>query len=256
VPDFWPKVIAKAKQYHAPGRFVTFLPFEWGSWVRFGDKCVYCLGDVGPYFVANDAEADTPTRLWASSHGQAATAIPHHSKYGGLTDWDYHDEELQPVVEIYSMWVSSEGGSASSVQSAWEPGHRLGVIASSDNHLGRPGNPHCGLAADPAEELTREALYSALKARRCHATTGARILLDFRVDDVLMGAVASHRADRPEVKIQVKVTGTAPPERIWILRDNEVVYTHLCDVPSVAFRWYDLPAPAPTDLLLPAGHTG
>lgn len=239
VSDFWPEVIAKAKEYYTPERFVTFLAFEWGSWERFGDKCVYYLDDDGPYFAANDERTDTPAKLWAALRGRVAITIPHHSKYGGQTDWHYHDEELQPVVEIYSMWGNSESGSACSVQSAWARGYRLGVIAGSDTHLGQPGNPHCGLAAILAKRLTREALFTALKVRRCYATTGSRILLDFRVNGVPMGGVVQKEADCREVKVEVKVAGTAPLEKVEVVRDNQVVYTHFPDSWSTKFIWRD-----------------
>jgi hypothetical protein len=106
------------------------------------------------------------------------------------------------LVEMYSMHGTSEtrgtplsnkvedGVSARELLAA---GHRVGFIAASDNHNGAPGLSarssrftnlvySGGLAAVWAAELTREAVFDALYARRCYGTTGARILLDFRLN--------------------------------------------------------------------------
>jgi len=92
-----------------------------------------------------------------------------------------------------------------------------------------------------AKELTREALYAALKARCWYAMTGARMLLDFGVDDVLMGDTAQGQARPRGAKSEAKVAGTAPLERAEILRDNEVVYAHPPDGFWAAVTWRDVP---------------
>ena len=55
-------------------------------------------------------------------------------------------------------------------------------------------------------------------ARRCYATTGERILLDFRVDGELMGSeIAAGDARR----ISGRVIGTAELETVEIIRNGE-----------------------------------
>lgn len=123
VKDFWNLVKAKAAEYNDPGQFVTFLAFEWGSWDVFGDKCVYYLSNEGDYFPANEERSNTPEKFWNLLRGKGALTIAHHAKYGGKTDWTFHDNELQPLVEIYSIWGSSESGGEHSAQKAWEKGY-------------------------------------------------------------------------------------------------------------------------------------
>lgn len=113
----------------------------------------------------------------------------------------YQNERLQTTVEIYSERGQSEyydpnhplsyencspsgtsSGGPHYARDAWVAGQRLGVIASSDNHTASPGQPHRGLAAVYAEDLTREAIFDAIAARHTYGTTGQRILLDFKVD--------------------------------------------------------------------------
>ncbi|HID07658.1 MAG TPA: DUF3604 domain-containing protein, partial [Armatimonadetes bacterium] len=236
VDDFWHIDVAKAAEYNAPGRFVTFVAFEWGSWTVWGDKCVYYLDDDGPYYPANEPIADTPQKLFKLLKGKRAIVIPHHTKYGGQTDWDRYDPYWEPVVEIYSIWGSSECYGEHSVQAAWERGYRLGVIGSSDNHSGHPGTPPGGLACIFAKQLTREALFNALRNRKCYATTGARILMDFRINGAPMGNAVK---DVDELEVHVRVAGTAPIERMEILRNSEVVHCTSSDERARELRWRD-----------------
>lgn len=73
------------------------------------------------------------------------------------------------------------------LQNGWTRGHTLGVVACSGNAVAQPGQRHEGLTAVLAPELTREAIFDALASRRCYATTGERIYLDFQVTSTPMG---------------------------------------------------------------------
>ena len=238
IEDFWPIVRQKAAEYYDPGRFVTFLAFEWGSWERFGDKCVYYQGGEGQWFGAHLESTDTPAKLWDRLRGKPVITIPHHSKYGGKTDWSFHDPTLQPLVEIYSTWGSSERGGEHSVQQAWERGYKLGVIASSDTHTGTPGNEGGGLAAVWARKLTREDLFEALRQRRCYATTGERILLDFRLNGRRMGEVVreEHAGKR---ELRVLAAGTGNLETLEILKNNAVVHSQAGSGKVIRLEWED-----------------
>jgi len=225
VEDFWPEVVEMARRHYEPGRFVPLLAFEWGGWDLFGDKCVYYREDDGPIFGANDPRANTPDRLWKALEGRPALTIPHHPKYGGLTDWTYYDPRFQRLVEIYSTWGDSERGGDTCVQAAWARGQRLGVIGSSDDHWGQPGNDWGGLAGVWAPELTREAIFDGLWARRCYGTTGARILLAFSVNGHPMGQEIEVEPGA-ELAICARVAGTRPIKELAIVRDNEDVWTY------------------------------
>jgi hypothetical protein len=102
-------------------------------------------------------------------------------------------------------------------QDYWMMGRRLGVIGSSDEHTAQPGRRHGGIAAVWANQLTREAIFDALCDRRCYATTGERILLDFSVDGSNMGC-SSRIPKGKRVTIALRVWGTAILLRVEILR--------------------------------------
>jgi hypothetical protein len=139
-------------------------------------------------------------------------SVPHTTSFfSSGCDFDCIPLDLMtPLIEVYSRWGTSEYfGNPKSVRSeaeggfwrdALEKGARMGCICGSDDHTSTPGlvlesdspgsnlqysNP--GLTAILVEELTRDAIFEALAERRCYGVSGARILIDFRINDNIMG---------------------------------------------------------------------
>jgi hypothetical protein len=115
---------------------------------------------------------------------------------------------------------------------AFDMGYIVGVMCNSDGHKGRPGaeGPGAGqfgiangLTCVLAEAKTREAIFAALKNRRCYGTSGARIDLDFRVDDHVMGSVVE--AAPAAARGLASVRGTAPIESLELFEGKRVIET-------------------------------
>ncbi|MFB6303764.1 MAG: DUF3604 domain-containing protein, partial [Haloferacaceae archaeon] len=137
-------------------------------------------------------------------------------------------------------------------------GHRVGLMASSDYHGPAPGHsliharPHFpslgewldgglgwgnvwriwaeqsypgGLVAFRAPELTREAVFDALRSRRVYGTSQPhRVLVDLRVDGVAVGESDSEvTLSAPDAarEVAVSVAGTNPVERATVLKNGE-----------------------------------
>ncbi|MGQ9662645.1 MAG: DUF3604 domain-containing protein [Kiritimatiellia bacterium] len=179
--------------------------------------------------------------------------VPHHTGInwrtlapvapGGAMDWEaWQDPGLRPVMEIYSHHGQSELYCPQHIlsyelnrmrnperrtnvsrpgpyyaQQYWTAGKRIGVICSSDEHSGQGGRRHGGIAAVFAPELTREAIFDAIRKRSCYGTTGERILVEFSINEVPMGGVLRQRQDHP-LTIHLRVWGTARILRVEILR--------------------------------------
>jgi len=207
-------------------------------------------------FNRNDRTAHTTSAadLWAQlrKHAKPVMTIPHHpaSKVFPVP-WDQYDPEFQRAVEIYSGWGSSEylgsprvltnRGNAPGhfVQDGLAAGQRLGFVGGSDSHSGRPGytgnsRAYCdgdyadwqpnrpgGTTGVYVEELSREAIFDAIHKRRCYATTGVRIILDFKADGHWMGEGYS---TRHAPHLQVRVWGTAPLESVTVVKNNQDYY--------------------------------
>ena len=189
-----------------------------------GTTTSYFRGAPGPLLSPSQV---TLPELWAALTAGEALTIPHHTnKFPQPLDWSEDDSTLRRNFEIYSAHGLSEAYDPShplafeqsaftnrstsartgvSAQDAWMRGLRLSTIAASDDHRSQPGKPHWGLAAVRAPELTREAIFDGLHARRTYGTTGQRILLDFRVNDAPMGSEIALAAPLP-----APCAGTSP----------------------------------------------
>jgi len=228
----WPEVLAMVRKYDEPGKFVTIAGFEWHS---------TSLGDYHILFPSLDAEYvrfDDLRQFQQFAKQRGAIMIPHHpanrlGHRGANLAW--LDPEVSPVIEIYSEWGNAEhdrapypyirhteGGrwTRNTLHHFLAQGRRLGVIASTDDHLGFPGGYREGLAAVLATELTREAIFDAIRNRRTYAVTGDRIRLDFRLNGRLMGRELPYTRHR---ELAVTVTGWDQLDRVEILKNNRVL---------------------------------
>lgn len=243
--DWWKVHTRLAAEHNDPGRFTTFLGYEWhGNRKRWGDHNVIYREGVGEL----DPTWELPDLL-AQLKGKAAFAIPHHTAYTPgfrSKDWSCFDPELSPVMEMMSLHGSSEGAdspwrmignssmgprsSGTTLQDALARGLRIGVIASNDSP-GLPGRWNKGRAGVWAKDNTREALWEAIAARRTFAATGDRIALDFALvpsSDEGAGGVPMGSFGRSprETEARVRVVGSHAIDRVELLHDGVVAQTY------------------------------
>ena len=233
---FWRGLQRLVRTHDAPGRFVAFLGYKWlGNTAGGGTRSVLFLADRAEIRRCSSAQlrrADPTTdcyplpALHAALRGQEVLLIA--GAGGPPASLDDHDSQLEPLIEVYS----AEGECSWLLDEALQRGCRVGLVASSGDRRGRPGHslPGAGetaigggLTCVYAAERTREAIWEALRARRCYATTGPRLLLDVQADGHPMGeAYRARRAPR----LTVRVAGTAEIEAVEIRRGAEVVYRY------------------------------
>lgn len=233
----WAEIQQASRQVYEPGSFVTFPGYEWQGDGRQGDHNIFSLQEGLPIF-----RVDTVEELYDRLEGYEAIAIPHHTGYRPgrrATDWSKLREDLSPFTEIFSIHGSSEtdeewiglrhnshmgpGQGGSTHQDALDRGLHLGAMCSTDNWGGLPGTHGRGLMAVLAEELTRESLWQAFKARRVYGVTGDRIRVDFTVNGEDMGKLIETSGKRV---IRVRVIGLDALDRIEVLRNGSVIATH------------------------------
>jgi hypothetical protein len=224
--------------FAAPGRFVPLPGFEWsGEPPQGGHHNVYFRRPAQPMrrnshaglSDTSDAAADLPhvLDLHRAYRGTDTLITPHVG--GGHADLRYHEPSLEPALEI----VSSHGSFEWFLRESLAHGYKMGFVGGSDSHDGRPGadSPgyqerryaRGGLTGLYARELTLESLHEALGARRCYATTGARIVAGVDVAGQPMGAAV--RLTAPPA-VAVSVAGTAPLEAVELYRGLECLYRH------------------------------
>jgi len=236
-PEHWDRIQGAAKSFHAPGRFVTLLGYEWTSWI-YGHRHVLFPGDEGRVFSSIDEAHETPRQLWDALREWNALTIAHHTAGEPVaTDWSIPpDPELETVVEIVSVHGSSEAADSPRTVRGATPGHfardaldrgyRLGFVGSGDSHDGHPGLSWIssgigGLAGILSEDLTREGVLEAIRSRRTYATSGPRIYLHATLDGRPMGAEIPTGSETS--RLEVEVIAPSVLERIDLVRNGAVV---------------------------------
>jgi len=245
--ETWAEIGRCAREFYEPGRFVCFPGYEWSATTPAGgDRNVYYLNDgeaifrTSHWLVADQSDRDTDrypvTELFTELRSRQALVVPHIG--GRPANLAFHDPELEPVIEIYSAWGQFEW----LLREAIERGYKVGFVAGSDDHKGRPGasypgsssfGVYGGLTCVLARELSREGVWEALKARRCYATSGQRILLEVEADGHAMGEEFKTQAPP---RFSVRAEGTAAIEEVRLMRGLETVYSHPEQMPRDAKR--------------------
>ena len=237
------------ESFNDPGHFVTIQGFEQNVIEGYpGHRNIY-FRDICPgLFRGNTLE-----ELYAHLEGHDALIISHHPI---IWDTKVHLDNFryERVLEMYSMHCSSEfkgtpinnyetsfgkTETGVSAQNILDMGYRVGFIAGSDNHNGAPGlsarpsrftnlTYKGGIAAVLAPRLTRQDIFDGLYNRQCYATTGARIYLDFRLDNRIMGSeITCKQGD--SIPYEIVASGTDRIASIELIQNGRKTVLHTYD---------------------------
>jgi len=240
--------------FDSPGRFCTIPGAELGG--RGGHANVYCDGFDTFLAMTDRFKADLEPRfgtplfnfqaLAALCPPGKAVIVPHHTNAhsGGVVGPDGRamwgpmhfplpaDRQAVRLIEIVQSsgayeseqpdetWRIRRAGFGGSARTALMRGYRLGFIAGTDNHCGWPsragGRERTGLTAVVARKLDTASIFEALYARRCYATSGARIVADATCNGRPMGSeLKLPVGERPELHIRIR--GTCPLTHVQVI---------------------------------------
>ena len=263
---FWAELNRLYATYDAPGRFVCLPGYEWsGNTGMGGDRNIFFHREGRPIRRSSNilvqgasvpgSECYTAHDIFRALETEDAVVIAHVG--GRYADITYaHDGRLERTVEVHSTWGTFEW----LLHDAFDQGFRVGVVCHSDDHKGRQGATRPGASTFGAiggltcyfmRELTRDALFEALRRRRHYGTTGTRMLVALRATfaepvigftedpqlaqerktsareislrEAAMGDIV--RPGNVPMRISAEVIGTAPVERVDVLHGKEVVQT-------------------------------
>ncbi len=245
---------------HDPKRFVTFLGQEWSSSAGpqsfgYGHHNIIFLDPYLKSFIDDSYTFLTPAQLWEKLDKIDFVSIPHQlADWGGLVrakgkwgnppkDWNYYDEILEPVAEIFQSRGSyeyygcprqAEDGAPFSrfyLQDAWKRGIVIGVTASPDHGGGY------GKTGVWAEELTRKSIFEAVRSRHTYGTSGKKMALLFRAGEAMMG----DKVDTPQSSISFEVEASSDTQikEVVIFRNNEIEFNSKANLKNLSLRWVD-----------------
>ena len=250
---FWDELNQLTAEFDDPGRFLAIPGYEWsGNTSVGGDHNVWYRTEGRPIYrahralVMEDSQAEhdclDANALFTKLADEDALIVAHVG--GRYADVKYaHSAKLEPSVEVHSAWGTFEW----IVDEALSSGYRVGIVAASDGHKGRPGasypgaskfGSYGGLTCHLLPELTRDALFAEFRQRHHYATTGCRAFIDVRlgslknatreipsgverIDEALMGDIVV--CENTELNFQFDIAGHSGIERIEIRDGSDLL---------------------------------
>lgn len=239
----WELMRTTARLMDTDNELTCLLSFEWTPneyQYDFGHKNVYFRDNEGDMFRSGEKSGITPTDLYASIKQYRAMCVPHHPAadwvmVSAATDWSFHDDQVERLVEIFSRHAPYEDFESQSaftknikkmprhsVQDALARGYRMGFTAGSDSHQMEHG-VEGGIVAVFTPTHDRPGIWDSMYARKTYGTTGARILVSLKAGGQMMGSELKLAAGRP-VHLEMSVLGTAAV-RVDLVKNNQAVQT-------------------------------
>lgn len=240
-PSQWAEIKETTSHYNKRHEFVTLYGQEWTTAripAGHGHKNIYHIDPAMELYPHKDERFNTDTLLFDKLEKTGAIAIPHHIGWTGI-DWESHREDVQPLVEIVSCHgafeymgnepIKQRGGIPGNfVRDGLDRGLRFGFVGGSDSHgllwhhqSGWKRNSHrTGLTCILAPELSREALFEALKKRHSYATSGIKMRIEWTINEnFIMGDVILLESSQP-LNSLLKVTSPEKIQSITLVKNG------------------------------------
>ena len=243
----WELTCQKVREYYEPGKFTTILAYERDSYPYYNNLVVYYRTDDGELLrgIRDGEITQEELRRWLAR--EDLVLVPHDTNIlsSGADFLAMEMEDMVPLIQVYGRASSCaeymgdpmarllgddcEGGHW---QDALKRGARMGCIACSDDHSNTGGLmteafPYgCpGITGVWAAENTREAIFDALKNRRCYGYMGTsdavgnpcgRVTIDFRVNGHYMGEEITVSGDPA---LYYRIESDTPVETVTVVKN-------------------------------------
>ncbi len=240
--EIWEKDFKTIKKYlekkEKQDGYISYASYEWQGAGLDGDHNVFYRDFSQKMFMP---------RRYLELRDQVkigdTVAIPHHTAYSPGhrgKNWDTNDERLSTVMEIYSSHGCSESDQVSiplnvhihmgpredkgSAMNGLNVKHqKIGLMCSGDNHV-IPAISGNGLMGVVCPEYDKDKIFDAILNRHVYGVTRSKILLDYKINDTLMG---SELTKNGKLEAKVNVRGTNAIDRVEFIQNGVPVYTYV-----------------------------
>ena len=256
--ETWEDIRKHTKKYNEEGKFLVYLGYEWsGTTPQGGDHNVYFLDDSDTFWpssnwtatsVDNGTNANPITELHEKIKGRDdVLLIPHIG--GRYANLDYFNPAFSSVIEIHSHHGTFEWFAFDAMRKRM----KVGFIAASDDHTGRPGLSYplsghgksasgafdvaSGFTGVFARSLTKRDVWDAIRKRHCYASTFDRIYLETSLGSLFMGDEGELNGKE---QLQIKAAGNFPIEGFEVYDWDKKVYSADClkkQTKRIRIRW-------------------
>jgi hypothetical protein len=243
----WWKIQKSTDLFHLPGRLTAIYAYERSVLYPNGHRNIVVAKRGMPILKIDPAENQGRMR-------SADVVLPYLRQYNAIafrhtiatnqgTDWKDHNNELEPLVEIFQghrVVYEHEGGPHGATaeklymqRSGYQPagflwnalakGYRMGIQASSDHC-----STHISYSCVIADGVTRDALIDAMRKHHTYGATD-NMVMDFRVKAEGKEYLQGDEIDSTghPYSLTVNVLGTGPIQRIDVIHNESYAYAQM-----------------------------
>ncbi len=228
--------------FHVPGAFTPLFGYERSLTFPNGHRnVIFAHRGVRPLPIPADesrGEAGA-AKLYDYLHENNGISMPHSSGTDQGTDFRDNDPEVEPLMEVFQGYRASyeytDAPKAASRQrlitqrsgfnaagywwDALAKGLKIGVQASSDHW-----STHISYACLIAEDLSREALFDAIKKRHAYGATD-NIVLDFQAQSGGEAYIMGDIIETDQVpKLRIRARGTGVISQLVIVKNQQLIF--------------------------------
>ena len=229
--EAWADLRLNNELYNIPDRFATLNAYEWSQGFGVKDKAGHynvIFRSRGDLLRASHNDSDAPQKLATGltnpmREGMMIAANP--SELSSSIDWIKAPDTVL-LTEIFNAKGNFENMDCP--HHPFEYNRKVNPRSTVQEGLknlplgfvGGGGHEGLGITCVIADNLSREAIYDGLAQRRCYATTGARIILEYSINGYPMGSVVPPNR---LLQVQVIVEGTSEITEALLITDIGVI---------------------------------
>jgi hypothetical protein len=262
----WKEERASCEAFNQKGEFITLPGYEASlKGGGGGDNNVYFKKELD-IFIDDYEQGNIKTlaeKLNDKLGKENFFVVPHHTtrikKHGEIPDEIFPGDDIMPLIEIHSKWGSSEyRGNPYPLQKVHpgpsyavdflNRGLKLAFVGGTDSHASmtltgdlEPSHidrPY-GITGIFAGYLTRDAVFDALKTKKCYASAGEKIFVDFKVNGTGFYRKNEFPLAVKDRKLQVQALSKNNISTIEIIRNGKVLHTEQADNWNVSLDYVD-----------------